>query len=166
MADRDDAIIEKATPELAAKDTFRILIMDTVEHANQVKAACRVAGHSVIAVHTIDKAFEFLEGRNHVDVIVCAAYMEDENLFEFLKRLRNNPVHKETMFLTLALRPGSAATSMNASTESAGKVLGADGFVSMPQFDARRLIAEIEKLLPFVPMLERSKLAEKEEKKR
>ena len=64
-----------------------------------------------------------MEGSNHVDVVVCAAYMEDESLFEFLKRLRSNPIHKESMFLTLGLGPGPVGDRMNVSTESAGKVL-------------------------------------------
>lgn len=59
MPDPDDAKIEPATPELAAKDTFRILMMDTVEHTDQIKAACKNAGHSVIAVHSIREAFSF-----------------------------------------------------------------------------------------------------------
>jgi len=75
--------VEPATPELAAKDTFRILIMDTVEHTDQLKAACKNAGHSVVAAHTIDEAFAFLDGTDHADVIVCAAYLEDESLFGF-----------------------------------------------------------------------------------
>lgn len=162
MSHRDNAKIEPATHELAAKDTFRILIMDTIEHANQLKAACQDAGHSVIAVHTIEEAFSFLDGRNHADVIVCAAYMENESLFEFLKRLRSNPIHKDSMFMTLALEPGPVAAVINNSTEKAGKLLGADAFVSMPVFDAPLLISEIKKLLPQVPMLERSRLEEEQ----
>lgn len=158
MSEPDKAKIEPATPERAAKDTFRILLMDTVEHTNRLKAACKDAGHAVIAVHSIEEAFSFLEGRNDVDLVVCAAYMEDESLFVFLKRLRSNPIHKESMFLTLALAPGPVGASMNVSTESAGKVLGADAFVSMPEFDPEQLIAEIQKLLPRVPMLERNRL--------
>src|SRR6202789_2437913 len=98
--------VEAATPALAPKDTFRILIMDSIEHADKLKGACKDAGHSVVAAHTIQEAFAFLDGKNHADVIVCAAYLEDESMFEFLRRLRIDPVHEETMFMIMALEPG------------------------------------------------------------
>ena len=159
----DEPKVEPATPKdkLPAKDTFRILIMDTVEHTDQLKKACKDAGHDVVAVQTIKEAFSFLDGKDHADVIVCAAYLEDESMFEFLKRLRKNPIHKDSMFLTLALAPGPIGAGANTSTENAGRLLGADAFVSMPVFDPAQLIAEIKKLLPRVPMLERDKQTER-----
>lgn len=149
---------------MAPKDTFRILIMDTVEHTDQLKEACQDAGHSVVAAQTIKEAFAFLDGKDHADVIVCAAYLEDESLFEFLRRLRSDPIHKKTMFMTLALEPSRTGAGANVSTEKSGRLLGADAFVSMPVFDAAQLIAEIKKLLPLVPALETSRLLEEERK--
>ncbi|CAN5150824.1 hypothetical protein BH10CYA1_BH10CYA1_60330 [soil metagenome] len=55
-------IVEPATVPLAAKDTFRILIMDTLEHTDKLKAACKDAGHSVAAAQSIKEAFVFLDG--------------------------------------------------------------------------------------------------------
>jgi CheY-like chemotaxis protein len=159
--------VEQSTKasRLPAKDTFRILIMDNVEHTNQLKAACKDVGHSVVGAHTIEEAFAFLDGENHADVIVCAAYLEDESLFDFLTRLRLEPLHKETMFMILALAPSYSGAGVNSSTEKAGRLLGADKFVSMPEFDAEQLIAEIKKLLPPVPALEVSRLDEIENSK-
>lgn len=152
--------------KLPAKDTFRILIMDSKEHTDQLKAACKDAGHSVVGAHTIEEAFAFLHGKDHADVIVCAAYLEGESLFEFLRRLKLDPTHKETMFMTLALEPGPVGSGVNISTEKAGRLLGADKFVSMPVFDADKLIAEIKQLLPRVPALEVSRLEKIEEIKK
>jgi CheY-like chemotaxis protein len=161
----DEPKVEPATPEakLPAKDTFRILIMDTVEHTDKLKAACKDAGHDVVAAQSIKEAFAFLDGKDHADVIVCAAYLEDESMFEFLKRLRADPTHKNSMFMTLALAPGPVGAKVNDTTEKVGRVLGADAFISMPEFDAVQLVAEIQKLLPEVPMLEKAK---KEDEKR
>jgi CheY-like chemotaxis protein len=155
--------VEQATPRLAAKDTFRILIMDTVEHTDELKAACKDAGHSVVAAQTIKEAFAFLDDKDHADVIICAAYLEDESMFEFLRRLRTDPTHKDSMFMILALAPGPAGVKLNASVEIAGKTLGSDAFISMPMFDAPQLIAEIKKLLPLVPALEKSRLDDRAE---
>ncbi|CAN5168049.1 hypothetical protein BH10CYA1_BH10CYA1_38580 [soil metagenome] len=156
--------IEKATPELAAKDTFRILILDNLEHINQLKAACKNAGHSVVPAHTVQQAMAFLEGTNHADVIICAAYLEDENIFQFLKRLRANPVHNRSMFMILALAPGPAGVKLNHNVEIAGQQLGADAFISMPVFDAVQLIAAIKTLLPIVPWLQKSNLEYEKER--
>ncbi len=142
---------------LPAKDTFRILIMDNIENVELLKEACKKVGHSVIGAYTIAEAFAFLDGKNHADVIICAAYLEDESLFDFLTRLRKDPLHKQTMFMTLALAPGPMGRKINASTEKAGLAMGADVFLSMPVFDAEALIAEIKEILPPVPVLEQEK---------
>lgn len=159
--------VEPANPndKLPAKDTFRILIMDTVEHTDQLKAACKDVGHDVVAVQSIKEAFAFLDGKDHADVVVCAAHLEDESMFDFLRRLRSNAIHKDSMFMTLALAAGPVAAKVNSSIEKTGRLLGADAFVSMPVFDAPVLIAEIKKLLPLVPKLETSRLEGEEQKK-
>ncbi len=146
---------------LPAQDTFRILIMDSVEHADLLKEACKHAGHSVVGAHTIDEAFAFLNGTDHADVIICAAYLENESLFDFLKRLRKDPEHTEAMFMILALEPGPMGARINASTERAGQLMGADAFISMPVFDAPALIAAIKRLLPRVPKLQKGKIKQR-----
>ncbi len=154
----EEPAIEIGTVILARKDTFRILIMDTEAHTDPLKAVCKDMGHSVIAAHSIEEAFAFLDGKDHADVIVCAAYLENESMFEFLRRLRNDPIHQKTMFMIMALEPGPTAVRLNASVEASGKVLGSDAFINMPVFDAVQLVAEIEALLPVVPALEKSRL--------
>ncbi len=151
--------IEQASPgsKLAPSETYRILILDTVEHIDQLKHACKDAGHSVVSALTIAEAFAFLEGKDNADLIVCAAYLEDESLFDFLNQLRTNQTHKNTMFLILALEPGPIGAIANETTKKAGRLLGADAFLSMPMFDAALLIREIGKLLPVIPVLEQNK---------
>jgi CheY-like chemotaxis protein len=150
--------VENATTEHSARNTFRILILDTVDHVNQLKEACKAAGHSVVPAHTIKEAFAFLDTKNHAAVIICAAYLEDESMFEFLRQLRSNPCHKDSMFAILSLAPGISGAKTNSSTEQAGKLLGANAFINMPVFDPVQLIEEIHKLLPAIPWLEADKL--------
>lgn len=151
-----EPIAEPATTKLAPHDTFRILIMDSVTHVDQLKWACKSAGFSVVPAHSIEESFAFLEGEDHADVIVCAAYLEDEPLFEFLHRLKSHHVHHRTMFMALALAPGPNGVVLNPTVEKVGRLLGADVFISMQKFDADLLVAEIQKLLPEMPALELS----------
>lgn len=151
--------VEHPSPEsqLPDKDTFRILVMDSIEHTELLKTACKNAGHSVVGAHSIAEAFAFLNGKDHADVIIGAAYLEDESLFDFLKKLRKDPVHRKTMFMTLALEPGPMGIKIIGSTEKAGNAMGSDVFINMPVFDGALLIEEIKKLLPDVPKLEEGK---------
>ena len=157
MTNKNKPEVETATPELAAADTFRILVLDKHEHVEQLKAACKNAGHSVVPAYSVDQATEFLAGPHHADVIICAAYLEDQNIFEFLKRLRAKPEHNSSMFMILSLAPGPYGVQLNASVKIAGHHLGSDAFVSMPVFDPVQLIAAIKTLLPVVPWLERTR---------
>ncbi|MBS1995511.1 MAG: response regulator [Cyanobacteria bacterium SZAS LIN-2] len=145
--------IEKppAESKLPARETYRILLMDSVEHTDELKAVCKEAGQVVVAAHSIEEAFAFLDGTNHADVVVCAAYLEDESMFEFLRRLKADPNHQTTKFMALALDTSQTASKLISSTEKAAWLLGVDAFVSMEKFDPERLIVEIEKILPPVP---------------
>ena len=146
----------------AAKDakppmqTWRVLFLDSGENIEQLKSACKKFGYAVIGSTTINEAWAFLNGKDHVDVIVCAAHLEEESMFQFLKDVRDNERHGKAAFLILSLEPGTSGARMDRSTERAGMLLGADGYMVMPVFDAPELLAQIEKLKPSIPMLQQS----------
>lgn len=77
-------------------------------------------------------------------------------MFQFLKDVRANERHGNAAFLILSLEPGQAGARMDRSTERAGMLLGADGYMVMPVFDAPELMAQIEKIQPLIPMLQQS----------
>ena len=139
--------------------TWRILFLDSAEHVEQLKGACKKCGYAVIGSTTIEEAWAFLDGKDHVDVIVCAAHLEEESMFQFLQGVRDNKTHGNTAFLILSLEPGEAGVRMDRSTERAGILLGADGYLIMPVFDAPELIAQIQKHQPLIPMLQQTTTA-------
>lgn len=140
--------------------TWRILFLDSAEHIEQLKSTCKKCGYAVIGSTTIDEAWSFLNGKDHVDVIVCAAHLEEESMFRFLKDVRANQRHGEAAFLILSLEPGETGARMDRSTERAGMLLGADGYMVMPVFDAPELLAQIKNIQPLIPMLQQSATAE------
>jgi CheY-like chemotaxis protein len=142
---------EKARPPLK---TWRILFLDSSEHVEQLKEACKEVGYVVVGSTTIEQAWAFLNGKDHVDVIVCAAHLEEESMFEFLRMVRDHEVHREAMFLILSLEPGVAGARLDRSTASAGMALGADTYWAMPVFSAHDLVAQLKKLQPAVPALQ------------
>ena len=139
--------------------TWRILFLDSIENIGQLKEACKKAGYVVIGLTTIHEALAFLLEKDHVDVIVCAAHLEEESMFQFLKDVRDNEKHGGAAFLILSLEPGEAGARMDRSAERAGMLLGADGYLLMPVFDAVELVAQIQKLQPRIPMLQQSTTA-------
>ncbi len=143
----------------APLQTWRILFLDSAENIEQLKAACKKGGYVVIGSTTIKEAWTFLVGKDHVDVIVCAAHLEEESMFQFLKTVRDNKKHGDVAFLILALEPGVAGARMDRSTERAGMLFGADGYLLMPVFDAAELVEQIQKLQPRIPMLQQSTTA-------
>jgi len=154
----------KAASARPPEQTFRILFVDDAENILQLKEACNDAGYVVVGATTLPEAWAFLDGKNHADVIVCAAHLEHGSVFEFLAAVRGSSEHKETMFLILSLEPGALAARLDKSTERAAMALGADAYVVMPVFDACELISQIRQLQPEVPELQ--KCATPEEKRR
>ena len=93
-------------------------------------------------------------------MIVCAAHLEEESMFEFLKRVRDSEVHRNVRFLVLSLSAGDAGSRLDRSTARAGILLGADSYVIMPVFDPGLLLVHLERLRPRVPTLQQSATAD------
>ncbi len=75
--------IEQPTRRLAPIDTYRILTLENPDNIEQLKEVCKEAGHEVVPVLTIEQAMLFLETKDHVDVIVAAAHLEEESILTF-----------------------------------------------------------------------------------
>lgn len=140
-------------------NTWRILFLDRAENIEKLKDACKHVGYTVAGALTIEKAWAFLDGKDHADVIVCAAHLEEESMFEFLKGVRDSEVHRNAKVLILSLAPGAIGARLHGSTASAAMALGADTYAIMPVFDPHELVALIKKLQPSVPMLQQSETA-------
>lgn len=158
--------LERPLPEDAKSphQTWRILFLDSPENVEKLKDAGKEAGYVVVGAVTIAEAWAFLHGKNHADVIVCAAHLQEESMFEFLQGVRDNEAHKDASFLILSLSPGEIGARLDRSATRAGMLLGADAYAVMPVFDPNALIAHIKSLQPRVPMLQQS--ATPEEKRR
>lgn len=137
-----------------ALQTWRLLFLDMHAHVERLKAACLDDGYTAVGAETPDQAMAFLEGTDHVDVVVCGAHLEIGSMIEFLARVRANALHERTQFMILSLEPGPAALRLERSTAQAGIVLGANIFVYMPVFDPDALLAQIRKLRPEIPVLQ------------
>ena len=136
--------------------TWTILFLDGAENIARLKDAGKDAGHAVIGARTIEEAWAFLDGKDHVDAIVCAAHLEEGSMFDFLQSVRDSEVHRNTKFLILALAPSAMGARLHGSTASAGAALGADSYAIMPVFDPLKLLTLIRNLQLPVPVRQQS----------
>jgi len=147
--------IEEPIVHLPPLKTYRILTLENRENIELLKVTCKLAGHQVVPVYTIGEAMAFLDTKDHVDVIISAVHLEEESVFEFIKKVKApESIHKDVPFVMLCMQPNPLAMVINKSTELAGKLMGADKYLYMPAFDADRLMAEVKPLLPAVPTKE------------
>ena len=156
--------VEHSAPKDAGPpmETWTILFLDGAKNIERVKVACKEAGHTVLGARTIEEAWALLDGKHHVEVIVCAAHLEEGSMFEFLRGVRKSKVHGNAKFLILSLTPGAMGKRLHRSTASAGVALGADAYATMPVFDPDELVALIKKLQSPIPMPQKSTPAERE----
>jgi hypothetical protein len=76
-------------------------------------------------------------------------------VFDFLQRVKaRDSEHREVRFLMLCVEPSMLAMNFDGCTQRAGELLGADKYILMPEFDADRLMEEVELLLPPIPSKE------------
>jgi CheY-like chemotaxis protein len=156
--------LERPAPEDAKspQETWRILFLDRPENVEQLKGVCKDEGYVVVGATTIDVAFAFLDGKDHADVIVCAAHLEEESMFEFLKRVRDSEVHRNVGFLVLSLSASEVGARLDRTAARAGMLLGADSYLVMPVFHPGVLLAHLRQLRPRVPVLEQAARADEQ----
>lgn len=148
--------IEAPIKQLPKLDTYRILTLDNPENIDKLKVVCKLAGHEVVPVFTISEAMQFLLTKDHVDVIVAAAHLERESVFEFLKKVRLPDSHlHDVKFLMLCAEPGPLGMATSSTVEIAANVMGVDKYLLMPVFNPEQLIQEITELFPPIPSKEK-----------
>lgn len=159
----DEPELEYPDPDHARppEQTWRILFLDRLEKVDLLKETCKERGYVVVGAETIAEAMACLEGKDHVDVIVCAAHLETGSMFTFLEKVRGNPQHSSTVFLILSLEPTAVGARLDRSAARAGMALGADAYLIMPIFDSGALLTQIRELQPAVPLLQTVSVTER-----
>ncbi len=140
--------LERGQPR-PQNDCYRILVLDDDrQQMEKLKAACLLVGQEVVPVSTIKEGMHFLTTKDHVDVVVSEAFLEDESVFEFLKTLKAMPDHQDVPVMVLAVDPGQIGQFCSQMMAQTFKVFGAHKFLVMAEFDLEHLMREIAALLP------------------
>jgi response regulator RpfG family c-di-GMP phosphodiesterase len=130
-------------------DNYRILVLDeNIERINAITLACQLIRQEVVPVKTIAEGMNFLLTKDHVDVVVSEVYLQNESVFDLLKKLKSLPHHSKVPVILLAVNPGAIASFLSESVAEVALVLGAYKFLVMPDYDVERLMKEIAAVLP------------------
>src|ERR1700730_9182188 len=142
------AEVEQPYKHLPDRQTYRVLAIDTPEQVAELTFACKALGHEVVPVLTIKEGMDFMNKQDHVDVIVSAAHLENESVFDFLKLIKSSPKHKDVPFMVICAEPGELGLFVNDVVEKAANILGAAKYLVMDTFNVHQLMKEITALLP------------------
>lgn len=130
------------------KHTFRIMVLDNQENINTLTEACRKAGHQVVPVLRISEGMNFLDTKDHIDIVVSRVHLEHESVFDFLKEVKSRPQHKDVRFMMVCENPGELAKAVDETVRTAAEIMGVDKYLTMNGYDVKRLIKEIAAIVP------------------
>ena len=130
-------------------DCYRILVLDdNVQQMETIKIACQMLGQEVVPVTSIKEGMNYLNVKDHVDVLVAEVFLENESVFDLLKLLKGKPDHADVPVMLISVHPGHIAQFFNEQMQEAAAFLGAHKFLVMPEFDVESLMKEIAAVLP------------------
>ena len=128
--------------------TYRIMALDTKENITTLSIACLKDGHQVIPVLTIRDGMDFLNTKDHIDIVISRVHIEDESVFDFLKEVRSRDEHKEVRFMMICTSPSEFAAAVDETIRTAAEIMGVDKYLTMDSYDVERLMKEIYAILP------------------
>lgn len=142
------AKIEQPIKHRPNDDTYRVMVLDKQKNIDELTIACKLEGHEVVPIVSVAEGMRFLTTKDHIDVVISAVYLEDEDVFEFLKEIRQAPIHKDVKFMMICSDPSALANVLNKSVQTAAEVMGVDKYLMMTDYDIERLMKELKAILP------------------
>lgn len=130
-------------------DPYRILVLvESEEHLAKIKVSCAALGQEVVSFLNLEQAFTFLETKDHVDVCIAEAFLQDESSLDFLRRMKHMPDHSKVPVMLVAWEPGEVARFCAETVASTSTMLGAYKVLIMPDFDVEQMMREVQAVLP------------------
>jgi|GEM_PF-467689 len=133
-------------------DGYRILMLDNdPAHVEALRAKAGPNCKEILTFDKISRAMQWIDTKDHVDVIVSNAFLKTENVFEFLKGVKQNEAHNWIQFILICAEANQLTSFFNKTAEKTARILGADKYIMMAEFCPERLLKEIEASLPNMP---------------
>jgi CheY-like chemotaxis protein len=124
-----------------------LALKERPEYAHALKELIEPHGYKVLIAHTVEDAIEILH-REPIDMVIAAVHLEVGSIFGLIREIRDDINLKNIPIVCLNINPGRCAVYFNDSLEVASRVLGADRFITMQDYDALELWKQIDGMLP------------------
>lgn len=125
----------------------RILVLQELqENVVNLRQSLEPSGHELVVVSTINAAMHQLK-EDQFDMIICAVFLENESVFDFLKNCKNDLVYRTIPFVFYCYKTSKFARSVRDGLQIAARTLGAERYVIMESFNAHVLRSQVEECL-------------------
>lgn len=125
----------------------RILVLQEMEqNISNLKEALLPRGHELVFVRHELKALQRLQ-HEHFDLIVCAVYLQESDVFDFTKALKHHPTLKNIPLVFYCSAVSSFARSVRGGLKIAAETMGVDLYLTMEKFDPELMARQIETCL-------------------
>ena len=125
-----------------------LALLEDDDNILQVSHSLNQSGHEITTPKNFAQAIEVLKVR-HVDLIISDVHLQNGgNVFDFLRWVRRHPATKNTPFVMFSSKPTSIAKYFEDGIRTSGRLLGAEMYISMEDFDSREFCQKIDSLLP------------------
>jgi CheY-like chemotaxis protein len=124
----------------------RVLVV--VPNARMVAFARKLiaeVGIEIICCDSTAQAMDILKLQS-IDLIAAEAFMENDDLFKFIKRVRALPRYLHTPIWVVAAEPGPRGVQIASHVGKVALLLGADYFTVAYYADVPRMIAKVQAL--------------------
>jgi len=118
------------------------------ENSAQVAESLKQSGHNVLLSKSFPHALRLLAVQ-HVDLIISDVHLENGgSVFDFLRKVKKNPLTKDTPFVLFSSEPTSKAKFLEDGLRTTARILGASMYITMKVFDPVEFCKQINSLLP------------------
>jgi CheY-like chemotaxis protein len=125
----------------------KILLLQEIEYDQDcVKRALNPDRYELVSTRSYREAIKEIENATF-DVIVSAVHLKSGNVFELLQYAKSSQSNKSSPFVFFCAEPSEFARCVSPAIRTAGKVLGADEYITMDPFDENKFKSAIDKLL-------------------
>ncbi len=125
-----------------------LALLEDDDNILQVTHSLNQSGHEITTPKNFPQAIEVLKVR-HVDLIISDVHLQNGgNVFDFLRWVRRHPATKNTPFVMFSSKPTPLAKFFEDGIRTSARLLGAEMYITMEDFDSGEFCKKIDSLLP------------------
>lgn len=124
-----------------------LVLQELTQNVEHIKTALEPRGHRLTFVNEPEMAMRVLNGADKIDAIICAVYLEESDVFEFVRKVKRSQIAKNVPVVFYCYKTSSFARSVRSALKIAAKSTGVDLYITMESFVAAEFAEQFEQFL-------------------